>query len=51
MATMVDPATRARQNGETGWVNRLFTSQASTPEYQELKFTLHRKLQIGRAHV
>jgi pilus assembly protein CpaF len=44
MATMVDPATRARQNGETGWVNRLFTSQASTPEYQELKFTLHRKL-------
>ena len=44
MATMVDSATRARQNGETGWVNRLFTSQASTPEYQELKFTLHRKL-------
>src|SRR6202158_1100443 len=44
MAATVDAATRARQNGETGWVNRLFTSQGSTPEYQELKFTLHRKL-------
>src|SRR2546421_3845296 len=29
---------------ETGWVNRLFTREGSTPEYQELKFTLHRKL-------
>src|SRR5438270_1906379 len=29
---------------ETGWVNRLFTRARSTPEYQELKFTLHRKL-------
>src|SRR5580698_7368126 len=29
---------------ETGWVNRLFTKEGSTPEYQELKFTLHRKL-------
>jgi pilus assembly protein CpaF len=31
-------------NRETGWVNRLFTQEAYTPEYQELKFTLHRKL-------
>ena len=29
---------------ETGWVNRLFTKDGCTPEYQELKFTLHRKL-------
>ncbi len=29
---------------EPGWVNRLFTSQTVSPEYQELKFTLHRKL-------
>jgi pilus assembly protein CpaF len=29
---------------EAGWVNRLWNRDASTPEYQELKFTLHRKL-------
>ena len=29
---------------ETGWVNRLFNKEGYTPEYQELKFTLHRKL-------
>src|SRR6202142_459862 len=29
---------------ETGWVDRLFTREGYTPEYQELKFTLHRKL-------
>jgi pilus assembly protein CpaF len=29
---------------ETGWVNRLFKQEGYTPEYQELKFTLHRKL-------
>ena len=29
---------------ETGWVSRLFTREGYTPEYQELKFTLHRKL-------
>src|SRR5271170_835048 len=29
---------------ETGWVNRLFQRDGYTPEYQELKFTLHRKL-------
>src|SRR5260370_11078353 len=27
-----------------GWVNRLFNSDGGTPEHQELKFTLHRKL-------
>src|SRR6267154_1930188 len=31
-------------NRETGWVNRLFSNEGYTPEYQELKFTLHRKL-------
>jgi pilus assembly protein CpaF len=29
---------------EAGWVGRLFSPQSYTPEYQELKFTLHRKL-------
>src|SRR5580700_8635135 len=29
---------------ETGWVSRLFNREGYTPEYQELKFTLHRKL-------
>ncbi len=29
---------------EAGWVGRLFNPQSYTPEYQELKFTLHRKL-------
>jgi pilus assembly protein CpaF len=29
---------------EQGWVGRLFSNQTYTPEYQELKFTLHRKL-------
>jgi len=29
---------------EGGWVDRLFNPQSYTPEYQELKFTLHRKL-------
>src|SRR5260370_29600855 len=32
------------RTGETGWVNALFPSEGTTPEYQELKFTLHRKL-------
>ncbi len=30
--------------GDTTWVGRLFTNQTLTPEYQELKFSLHRKL-------
>ncbi|HUK17315.1 MAG TPA: CpaF family protein [Bryobacteraceae bacterium] len=35
---------RSGDNRETGWVNRLFTREGYTPEYQDLKFTLHRKL-------
>ena len=42
MAAILDPV--QQHNRETGWVNRLFTREGSTPEYQELKFTLHRKL-------
>jgi len=44
MASVMEPVSRTGQNRETGWVNRLFTTEGSTPEYQELKFTLHRKL-------
>ncbi|MGA1995056.1 MAG: CpaF family protein [Bryobacteraceae bacterium] len=35
---------RPADNRESGWVNRLFSKEGYTPEYQELKFTLHRKL-------
>src|SRR3954471_8866572 len=41
---VMDPAARPGEGRETGWVNRLFTKDGYTPEYQELKFTLHRKL-------
>jgi pilus assembly protein CpaF len=44
MAMALDSTPRAREDRETGWVNRLFTKDGYTPEYQELKFTLHRKL-------
>src|SRR5664279_2133247 len=44
MASMLDNGSRSGESRETGWVNRLFTREGSTPEYQELKFTLHRKL-------
>src|SRR5579862_4838903 len=46
MATTINAVTKAGQssNRETGWVNRLFNREGYTPEYQELKFTLHRKL-------
>ena len=44
MAAVLEPVSHAGQNSETGWVNRLFTSEKSTANYQELKFTLHRKL-------
>ena len=44
MAALVDLPARQGDNREAGWVNRLFTREGSTPEYQELKFTLHRKL-------
>src|ERR1700704_138259 len=43
MAAILDQIGKP-ENRETGWVNRLFTREGSTPEYQELKFTLHRKL-------
>ena len=36
--------TRTGDGREMGWVNRLFNREGNTPEYQELKFTLHRKL-------
>ena len=44
MATTIDNPTRALDRKESGWVSRLFTRESFTPEYQELKFTLHRKL-------
>src|SRR5437588_12455501 len=44
MAAALDPVSRSGENRETGWVNRLFQREGYTPEYQELKFTLHRKL-------
>src|SRR3954462_11978211 len=43
MAAMLEPVSKHNER-ESGWVNRLFTREGSTPEYQELKFTLHRKL-------
>jgi pilus assembly protein CpaF len=44
VASLLDQATRGGEVRETGWVSRLFTKDGYTPEYQELKFTLHRKL-------
>jgi len=44
MAALMDLQAKHTDNREAGWVNRLFSHEASTPEYQELKFTLHRKL-------
>ena len=44
MASVIEPASRTADSREAGWVNRLFSAEGSTPEYQELKFTLHRKL-------
>jgi pilus assembly protein CpaF len=32
------------RTGDAAWVTRLFSSQSLAPEYQELKFSLHRKL-------
>jgi pilus assembly protein CpaF len=43
MPALIEPLSRV-ENRETGWVNRLFTREGYTPEYQDLKFTLHRKL-------
>src|SRR6476646_4885946 len=39
----MDSASKAAAR-ESGWVNRLFAKETYTPEYQELKFTLHKKL-------
>src|ERR1017187_8036658 len=44
MAVLMDLPARQGDNREAGWVNRLFAREGSTPEYQELKFLLHRKL-------
>src|SRR5664279_4362204 len=44
MASLIEHGTRSGESRESGWVNRLFTKEGSTPEYQELKSTLHRKL-------
>jgi len=34
----------SNRNQEAGWVTRMAAAQTLAPEYQELKFTLHRKL-------
>jgi len=44
VASLVEATSRGVESRETGWVNRLFVKDGYTPEYQELKFTLHRKL-------
>ncbi|MGA2770065.1 MAG: CpaF family protein [Bryobacteraceae bacterium] len=44
MSAVSDTVTRSGDGHEMGWVNRLFNREGNTPEYQELKFTLHRKL-------
>ena len=45
MSVVLDqPLAKKDPGREAGWVNRLYNREASTPEYQELKFTLHRKL-------
>lgn len=43
---MVSPArdSKALSKREAGWVTRLMTRTAATPEHQQLKFKLHRKL-------
>ncbi|MBZ5619202.1 MAG: CpaF family protein [Acidobacteriia bacterium] len=44
MPAVIDRIPRSGDKAETGWVNRLFNREGYTPEYQDLKFTLHRKL-------
>ena len=34
MAAVLNPASRTSENRETGWVNRLFSREEFTPEYQ-----------------
>src|SRR6478672_12758170 len=43
MAAVLSPVSK-EQHRESGWVNGLLNPKAHTPEHQELKFTLHRKL-------
>jgi pilus assembly protein CpaF len=43
VALLTESASKAAAR-ESGWVNRLFAKETYTPEYQELKFTLHKKL-------
>jgi pilus assembly protein CpaF len=43
-AVLDQSASKMDKNRESGWMNRLLNHEGSTPEYQELKFTLHRKL-------
>jgi pilus assembly protein CpaF len=44
MSSVLEAVPSTTASRESGWVNRLFNREESTPEYQELKFTLHRKL-------
>jgi pilus assembly protein CpaF len=45
MPALLDhPVSKTDAHREAGWVNRMLKQEESTPEYQELKFTLHRKL-------
>src|SRR6266516_5860897 len=44
MGTMLNDSVQKAAGKEAGWVNRLFSTEGYTPEHQELKFTLHRKL-------
>jgi len=41
---MLNDSVQKAAGKEAGWVNRLFSTEGYTPEHQELKFTLHRKL-------
>jgi len=45
MPALLDyPISKKDLNREAGWVNRLLNREESSLEYQDLKFTLHRKL-------
>src|SRR5256714_9745235 len=44
MPAALETIAKTGDNRETGRVNRLINREGFTPEYQELKFTLHRKL-------
>jgi len=44
MATVISSTAKAVSAREGPWGNRMPARQAYTPEYQDLKFTLHRKL-------